>query len=112
MWPSIKHTLISKFCMSKGKQSIHKNIFMLLHVEIVFYLIIGQIKHIAKLISTLSVTYYSTILCLLDSASEHIWVSHVHYIFFSFSPRVSDWIFSNDLSSRSLEGSPIWFYLY
>ena len=29
---------------------------------------------------------YSTILCLLDSASEHIWVSQVHYFFSPFSP--------------------------
>ena len=46
----------------------------------------GQIKYIVKLISTLSVTYVSYHLRLLVSASEHIWVSHVHYIFFSFPP--------------------------
>ena len=55
---------------------------------------------------------YPTILRLLVSASEHILVSHVHYIFFFLPLCVSDWIFSNDLSSRSLGSSPIWFYLY
>ena len=54
---------------------------------------------------------YPTILRLLVSASEHTRVSHVHYIFFFLPLCVSDWIFSNDLSSRSLGSSSVWFYL-